>query len=152
MKPCISKVIAGGFLGTLAMTLMMNFVAPRMGVHMDIAAMLGSMLGGRTMGMFIHFLNGTVIFPLIYTYVLYRVLPGSPATRGVVFGVLLWLAAQLMVMPLMGAGLFSLRAGGVMAATASLLGHVVYGGLLGFLVGGTCACRTAGSPGVARAS
>ncbi len=38
---------------------------------------------------------------------LYAHLPGSPAVRGTVWGVALWLLAQTVVMPMMGAGLFS---------------------------------------------
>jgi len=46
---------------------MMYLVGPMMGVHMDIAAMLGSMLGGSwAVGMMLHFVNGTLIFPAIY--------------------------------------------------------------------------------------
>ncbi|MCI0462368.1 MAG: hypothetical protein L0Z62_35905, partial [Gemmataceae bacterium] len=61
---------------------------------------------------------------------------------GITWGVILWVLAQVVVMPMMGAGLFSANAGGLMAAMGSLLGHLVYGGLLGFF---------AGSPRVARA-
>lgn len=65
MRPQIGKTILGGFVATLVMTLMMYDVAPMMlGRPMDVAAMLGSMLGGSwMMGMVMHFLNGTVIFP-----------------------------------------------------------------------------------------
>ena len=44
-------------------------------------------------------------------------LPGSPAVRGTAWGVALWLVAQTVVMPMMGAGLFSSAMGGMMAAT-----------------------------------
>jgi hypothetical protein len=43
--------------------------------------------------------------------------------------------AQVIVMPMMGAGFFSVAAGGVMAAMASLIGHLVYGSLLGAIAG-----------------
>ena len=113
-------------MGTLAMTTMMYLVAPMMGLHMDIAAMLGSMLDGSwTAGLMMHFVNGTVIFPAIYAYALYAHLPGSPAIRGTVWGVALWLIAQVVVMPMMGAGVFSSAMGGMMAAMGSLIGHVL---------------------------
>jgi uncharacterized membrane protein YagU involved in acid resistance len=83
--------------------------------------------------MVMHFVNGSVIFPAIYAYVLYAHLPGSPAIRGTVWGLALWLIAQTMVMPVMGAGLFSSAMGGVMAAMGSLIGHVLYGSLLGVI-------------------
>ena len=132
--PTLSRAMLGGFVGTLAMTAMMYFVAPMMGLHMDIAAMLGSMLGGSwAAGLMMHFVNGTVIFPAIYAYALYAQLPGSPVVKGTTWGVALWLVAQLVVMPMMGAGLFSSAAGGMMAAMGSLVGHVLYGSLLGVI-------------------
>lgn len=137
MKPKVGKVILGGFIGTLAITLMMYKLAPMMGLmKMDIATMLGSMLGGWAMGMMMHFVNGTVIFPLIYAYLLFRLLPGPPPAKGVLWGVILWGVAQLMVMPMMGQGFFSMKAGSLMPAMASLMGHIIYGLLLGW-VGGT---------------
>jgi uncharacterized membrane protein YagU involved in acid resistance len=115
---------------------MMYKVAPMMGMmKMDIAGMLGQMLGGWAMGMAMHVVNGTVIFPLIYVFLLYRWLPGPPVVKGLVWGVVLWLIAQLMIMPMMGAGLFSMKAGGMMAAIGSLVGHLVYGALLGGIAG-----------------
>jgi uncharacterized membrane protein YagU involved in acid resistance len=86
--------------------------------------------------MTIHFINGTIIFPLIYAYVLYGVLPGGPTVKGMTWGVILWLLAQSVVMPMMGGGFFSANAGGVMAVVGSLLGHLIYGGLLGAIAGG----------------
>jgi uncharacterized membrane protein YagU involved in acid resistance len=136
MKPNWNRAILGGFVGTLALTFMMYKVAPMMGMaKMDIAGMIGQMLGGWTMGMVMHLVNGTLIFPLIYTFLAYRFLPGPPVVKGVVFGVALWLVTQLMLMPMMGAGLFSMKAGGMMAAIASLVGHLVYGSLLGGIAG-----------------
>lgn len=85
--------------------------------------------------MMMHLLNGIVIFPLIYAYALFGKLPGSPAARGIQWGVGLWLAAGLVLMPMMGAGIFGTRMGGLMSAMASLMGHIVYGGLLGWIAG-----------------
>jgi uncharacterized protein DUF6789 len=130
--PTFARAALGGIAGTVAMTVMTYLVAPTMGLHMDIAAMLGSMLGGSWIaGMMMHVVNGTVIFPAIYAFALYPHLPGAPAIRGTVWGIVLWLIAQTMVMPMMGAGLFSAAMGGVMAAMGSLVGHVLYGSLLG---------------------
>ncbi len=132
--PTFVRASLGGFAGTVAMTAMMYVVAPMMGLHMDIAAMLGSMLGGSWIaGLMMHFINGSVIFPAIYGYALYAHLPGSPAIRGTVWGLALWLIAQTMVMPMMGAGLFSSAIGGVMAAMGSLIAHSLYGSLLGVI-------------------
>jgi hypothetical protein len=132
--PTFARAALGGLVGTLVMTSMMYIVAPMMGLRMDIAAMLGSMLGGSWLaGMMMHFVNGAVIFPAIYAYALYDRVPGSPAIKGTVWGVALWLVAQTVVMPMMGAGMFSSAMGGMMAAMGSLIGHVLYGSLLGII-------------------
>jgi uncharacterized membrane protein YagU involved in acid resistance len=137
MRPNVGRVILGGFAGTLAITLLMYFVSPLlMGMPMDIAAMLGDFLGiGWTMGMVVHFVNGTLIFPLILAFILWRVLPGGARTKGTLWGVVLWFLAQTIVMPMMGGGFFSTNAGGMMAALGSLIGHLVYGALLGVIAG-----------------
>lgn len=136
MHPNPVRVMVGGFIGTVVMTAMMYMVAPMMGLNMDIAQMLGSMLGNNwTAGMLLHFVNGSVIFPLIYVYVLYGFLPGNPMIKGLGWGVILWLLAQVVVMPMMGGGFFSSAMGGMMAVMGSLMGHLLYGGILG-AVGG----------------
>ncbi|MBA2356443.1 MAG: hypothetical protein H0V80_17465 [Acidobacteria bacterium] len=133
----VGRSMAGGLVGTMAMTGMMYTVAPMMGLNMDIAQMLGSMMGGSwAAGMAMHFVNGTVIFPLVYAYVLYRWLPGGPLVKGAAWGVVLWLLAQTVVMPMMGAGFFSMAMGGMMAVMGSLIGHLLYGVLLGGITGG----------------
>ena len=132
MRPNVTRLVLGGLVGTMAMTAMMYMVAPMMGVRMDIAATLGSMLGGSwAAGMAMHFVNGALVFPLVFGYLVVARLPGPPVLRGALWGVALWLIAQTIVMPMMGAGLFSAAAGGMVAAVGSLVGHVLYGTILG---------------------
>jgi hypothetical protein len=137
MRPNIGRAILGGFVGTLAITFMMYVVSPMiMGKPMDVAAMLGDFLRiGRTMGMVVHFVNGTIIFPLILTFILWNLLPGGPTVKGTLWGLILWFLSQAVVMPMMGGGFFSANAGGMMAAGGSLIGHIVYGALLGVITG-----------------
>jgi hypothetical protein len=144
MHPNVGRSMLGGFGGTVVMTAIMYMVAPMMGLKMDIAQMLGSMLGNNWWaGMTMHFVNGTVIFPLIYAYLLYQWLPGSPVIKGTTWGIVLWLLAQIMVMPMMGGGFFSMAMGGMMAAMGSLVGHVLYGSVLGAIAGPSEVLRTA---------
>jgi hypothetical protein len=139
-RPNVTWAILGGFIGTVAMTMMMYLVAPMMGVKMDIAGGLAGMLGAPwAAGLVMHFLNGTLIFPLLYALVLFRNLKGGPAVRGITWGIVLWLMAQLVVMPMIAAGVFSSRTGGIMAVAASFMAHVVYGALLGAIAGNTAA-------------
>lgn len=133
-------------MGTVLMTAMMYFVAPMMGLKMDVADMLGSMLGiGWSLGMVMHFVNGTIIFPAIYAFALYNWLPGGPTTKGAVWGVVLWLVAQTVVMPMAGAGFFSAAMGGMMAAAGSLVGHLSYGSALGAIAGAPVPAHLASS-------
>ncbi|MCL7419679.1 MAG: DUF1440 domain-containing protein [Methylobacter sp.] len=142
MKFNLTKTLIGGFTGTLMMTLMMQFAAPMMiGQPMDIAAMLGNMMGGvYALGMTVHILLGVVVFPLLYAVLLFRFLPGAPVVKGLLFGTGLWLLAATMVMPMAGAGFFMSEIGGIKAAMAALMGHWVYGVLLG-AIAGRDACR-----------
>lgn len=137
MRPSPQKSIIGGLVGTLVMTVMMYTVARLMlGRPMDVAAMLGGLLGNSwMMGMAMHLLNGIVVFPLIYAFLLYGVLPGAPWLRGTIWGLILWFVSQAIVTPMMGGGIFSAKAGGLMAVMASLMAHAVYGVLLGWLAG-----------------
>lgn len=133
----ISRAILGGVVGTVLLTSMMYFVAPAMtGRAMDIAGMLGSMMGGSwALGMMVHIVNGALMFPLIYAFIVSQRLPGPPWLRGMLWGATLWMLAQMVVMPLMGAGFFSAHAGGMGPVIASLLGHLVYGLALGAMAG-----------------
>ena len=150
MRPNVGRAVLGGFVGTLAITMMMYWIGPMMGMmKMDIAGSLGKMLGvGWTGGMVLHFVNGAIIFPLIYAFLLYRRLPGSPALMGTIWGAILWLLAQTMVVPMMGGGPFSSQMGGLMTAGGSLIGHLAYGAVLGAIAGGTERPIVAQHPGV----
>lgn len=145
-RPNVGKAILGGSVATLVMTMIM-YAAPTMGMpKMDIAAMLGSMMsktmpapmsGPWLMGMMMHFINGTIIFPLIYTFLLFRILSGAPWLKGVTWGLILFLLAQVMAMPMMGMGFFSANApNAMMSVMGSLMGHIIYGGIFGGIANG----------------
>jgi hypothetical protein len=107
-----------------------------LGHPMDIAGMLGNMMGSSwAIGMVAHIVNGTLIFPLAYALAAFRILPGPPVLRGVLWGGALWFAAETIMMPMIGAGFFSSGIGGAKAAFAALMGHLAYGVLLGSIGG-----------------
>lgn len=138
MKPNIGKAIVGGFVGTILLTLMTQFVAPMMtGQKMDMAAKLGDMTGtGRIMGMLMHFFTGSIVFAFVYAFVLFRFLPGAPWIKGLISGVIFWLGLEVAMMPMIGGGLFSSQIGGMKVAVAALIAHLVYGAALGGIAGG----------------
>jgi uncharacterized membrane protein YagU involved in acid resistance len=133
MKADVTRVIAAGIVGTLVMTAVGLYVAPMMGTPaMNPASMLAETMGGvAILGWAGHLMIGTVL-ALIYAAVALTRLPGPPAVRGALFGLAPWLLAQVMVMPMMGMGLFS---GSMVMATGSLVGHLVYGAVVGAVVG-----------------
>ncbi|MCP5038221.1 MAG: hypothetical protein GY945_11555 [Rhodobacteraceae bacterium] len=138
METNLKNAILGGVAGTIVMTLMMMVVAPMMtGMPMDIAAMLAGMLGGSYMlGMLAHIMMGVIVFPLVYVFAVQIIPGGSGLKTGLIWGVTLWIAAVVFVMPMAGAGFLMANVGGMVAVMASLMGHLVYGGLLGALAAG----------------
>ncbi len=150
----VSRAIAGGIVGTLLMTIM-TMVAPMMGMpKMDIAAMLGSLLGGPPpdvgssawlVGFGMHLMIGIAILAIGYALINNYLPTSSSLAKGLFYGVIVWLVAQLMVMPMMGAGFFSSHLPqGMMMAAGSLMGHLIYGAALGLVYGHEPADRRVG--------
>ena len=136
------RAVAAGVAGTAVMTMVGLWVAPMMGMApMNPASMLGDAMGGMmAAGWAAHFMIGMVL-AVAYAAVASR-LPGPAVARGALFGVVPWLMAQLLVMPMMGMPMFS---GSMMMAAGSLLGHLLYGATVGGIVGSTSASSTLAS-------
>lgn len=147
----MQKVLVAGLVATAVMTAMM-YAGPMMGMpKMDVATMLGTMFTHNMktafwVGMMAHLMMGIVLFPFVYAKLL-QPSSGNGAVRGIMMGVILFLLTNLVVMPMMGMihpmvksgmmpapGLLMLHMG-TMAPLGSLLGHLVYGALLGTLAG-----------------
>ena len=137
MKPNLMKALLGGFVGTVAMTMMMKFVAPLMlGQPMDVANLLAEFLGAPwVLGMLIHFALGSLVFPVAYVFVLYAFLPGPPTLKGVLWGILLWVAAMAVTMPILGQGFFMSQTLGLKGAMAAFMAHLLYGAVFGVITG-----------------
>ena len=133
MPSHLMRFIGAGLLGTLAMTAVGVFVAPMMALPaMNPADMLAGKMGGSLMlGWAGHLMIG-VVLAIIYGTLLVARLPGPPVVRGALFSLMPWLIAQLVVMPMMGMPLFS---GSAVMAGGSLLGHLVYGAVIGAVIG-----------------
>jgi uncharacterized membrane protein YagU involved in acid resistance len=107
-------------------------MAPLMGIPaMNPAAMLAGAMGGSVvLGWLGHLMIGTIL-ALIYAALAPR-LPGAPWIRGALYGLAPWLLAQLVVIPMMGMPFFS---GSATLAMGSLVGHLVYGAVVGAAYG-----------------
>ena len=137
MKTKLFRACFAGFLGTIVVTGMVTFASPTLvGGPSDIASVLARMLGGSWLaGMAMHFIVGTVVLPVLYVALVNRRLPGGPAVRGAAWGFALWVVSQLIVSPLAGSGFFGSAVNGVRALADSLIGHLVYGLVLGVFAG-----------------
>ncbi len=150
MKATILRAVLGGIVGTVVMTLMMYFAAPHMmGKPMDIAHLLADVVGAPwILGMLAHFGLGVVAFPLAYVLFLIDYLPGPPAVRGILWGLMLWVVAMVVVMPILGQGFFMSQGAGLKGVVASLMVHIVYGALLGAITGRPARAQMAGAPAI----
>ncbi len=122
------RAVVAGLIGTAVMTAVGLWIAPMMGIpRMNPAEMLADQMGGNVMlGWAGHLMIGTVL-AVIYAVVAPS-LPGVPALRGALFGLAPWLVAMVIMMPMMGMPMFG---GAMAAAMGSLIGHFVYGGVVG---------------------
>jgi len=135
-----ARAAAAGLVGTAAMTALL-LVEPSVGLpKIAMGQILSTSLGlasarltiGPAVGWVVHFVFGMVL-ALVYAGAFDRRLPGAPLVRGLLYGTLVFIAAQLVFMPLVGGGIFSRGDGELLAG--SLLGHLVYGGLTGWIYG-----------------
>jgi uncharacterized membrane protein YagU involved in acid resistance len=101
---------------------------------MDVAAYFTDQFGGNGMlGAMLHYVSGTLLFPLGYLLV-GPFLPGARWLRGLAWGVIVWLGAMLVVFPATGAGFFMLGIVGMNAVAAAFIDHLIYGVILGLLL------------------
>ena len=130
----ISKGIVAGFAATAVLSMIM-VAKGMMGLmpELNVIAMLSSMMKTAPLvGWIIHFMIGMLAWGLGFVGVI-RILPGSTdISKGISFGIAAWILMMLMVMPLAGAGIFGLNMG-LMAPVMTLMLHVIYGAVLGFV-------------------
>ncbi len=134
MKEKVRPILMGGIIATAAMTVFMP-VAP----YLRMPKMLiGKMLAGFMhlpifMGWILHFIIGTILATM-FVLVWEKRLPGNAPVKGMFFSLIPFLVAQTVAMPVMGAGFFFMNSPApAMMVISSLLGHLVYGGVLGIV-------------------
>lgn len=143
----LSRAIAAGLIATASMTALL-LIEPAVGLpEIAIGQLLSTSLSitatlsiGPAMGWVIHFLVGAG-WAVLYAAVALPRLRGSPLVRGLCFGFLVFLLAQVVFMPMVSAGFFS--RGDPRMLAGSLFGHLVYGGVLGWTYSGAPALRSA---------
>lgn len=132
-----TKGMLAGLVATVVLSALM-LMKTAMGImpELDIARMLGSMMGGgRAMGWVGHFFIGTVVWGLLFAWLSPHLPGGSHWMRDIVFGLGAWVLMMIAVMPMAGgAGAFGIRLG-MMAPIMTAVLHVIFGAVLGATYG-----------------
>jgi len=132
-QPMVITARLGALLGTLGQMLLVSGIAPLIAGHaLELAALRDFPCA---LGLLLHLLSGSVLFPLGFLALQAHDVPGPPLLRGMLWAVCLWVALATLVAPRLGAGVFSAVQGGFPAALRALAGSLVSGATLGGLVG-----------------
>ena len=135
-----SRALVAGLIGTLFATALWvlepAFGLPELAVGQILSHLIAVVTAyfspGPVVGWAIHVFVGLTL-ALTYARLFVGRLRGAPVVRGLMFGCLIFVMAQLVFTPLVGAGVFS--RGDVPMLVGSLLGHLLYGGILGAVYG-----------------
>lgn len=125
------KGLIAGIVATLVLSILM-IIKAKMGMMPDlnVITMLASKMGGNPMlGWIAHIVIG-LGYGIVIALLFNKLPSDCGMIKGMVLGVLGWLVMMLVVMPMMGAGVFALNMG-IMAAVATLVLHLIFGAVLG---------------------
>ncbi len=132
--------IVNGLLAGLSATVVLSLLMVLKGMmgmmpDLNVIAMLAKQMGGGpAMGWAAHFAIGVIGYGIVYALVFSGLRFGGHLLRGVVLGIFGWLAMMVVVMPMMGAGLFgAAMPSGMMVPVATLVLHVIFGAVLGLV-------------------
>lgn len=130
------KGIVAGFAATIVLSALM-VMKQVMGImpELDIAQMLTGMLGlpSVAVGWLMHFIIGSIVWGVLFAIV-GSYLPGNVVARGMLFGLAAWLMMMVAIMPMAGAGFFGMQLG-VAAPMMTLVLHIIFGAVLGWVYG-----------------
>lgn len=133
MESKIITTLKSGMVATAMMT-MVIFMAPYMGLpKMPVWLWLAD-FGQMPLifGWVAHFMIG-IILAGIYVVAFRDWLPGPAIVKGAGYALFPFLAAQTIVMPLIGPGVFSINNPSILPMIGNLTGHLIYGMVLGFV-------------------
>jgi uncharacterized membrane protein YagU involved in acid resistance len=144
MDSRFTKSLKGGLIATAVMTIVM-LMAPLMGMpKMPIGNMLANFMHiPVALGWVAHFMIG-VVLAAGYVLLFQKAIRARSIAKGALYSLIPFFMAQLIVMPMMGAGLFSANTPApLLMVMGSLIGHLVYGAVLGFVAQDAPAAVTA---------
>ena len=132
----LGKGMLAGLAATVVLSALMVMKA-MVGVMpaLDLPKMIAGMMGSPDtpiLGWGIHFMIGVVGYGIAINLFARRF--GSPTVSGMVIGAIGWLIMMVMLMPMVGVGLFALSMG-MMAPVMTLVLHLIFGAVLGWTYG-----------------
>ena len=131
MNKLTSGIIAG-LVATIVLSVMM-VAKGMMGVMpgLNVIHMLAGMIGASAIvGWLMHFMVG-IGYGVAFSQI-NALLPGNFVVKGIIIGILGWLVMMVMLMPIMGAGMFAMKMG-MMAPVMTLVLHLIFGAVLGLV-------------------
>jgi uncharacterized membrane protein YagU involved in acid resistance len=136
----VKRAIGAGAVGTGVLTALWmvepSIGLPRIAVGQILSSFMSVSVGhlhvGAAGGWSLHFVVG-IVLALIYARFVAPRLRGPIMWRGAAFGIVVFIVAQTLFMPLVGAGFFA--RGDVELLIGSLLGHIVYGIVVAWIYG-----------------
>ena len=126
------RAVAAGMIGTGVLTALW-LVEPSIGLpRIAVGQILGTFMSvsvahlhvGAMGGWIAHFIVG-ILYALFYAWRIADRIAGPSVRRGALFGTILFILAQALFMPLVGAGFFA--RGNAQLLVGSLIGHLAYG-------------------------
>ena len=138
----VPKGMLAGLVATVVLSVLM-VLKTMMGLmpQLDLPKMIAGMMGAPDqplIGWIVHFAIGIVVYGVAIA-VLDAKLPGtSHVGHGMMLGVIGWLIMMVMLMPMSGAGFFGMNMG-VMAPMMTLVLHLIFGAVLGWVYGRSAA-------------
>ncbi|MBE0508399.1 MAG: DUF2938 family protein [Marinospirillum sp.] len=132
----ISAGLLSGLVATFVLSALM-LLKGMMGMmpDLDVIKMLAGQMGsGAAMGWVAHFMIGVLGYGLAYTVVFSKLPLGGSWVRGLALGVAGWLGMMVVLMPMMGAGVFGQQMpSGMMVPVGTLMLHAIFGIVLGLV-------------------
>ena len=134
----LGKGMLAGLAATVVLSALMVMKA-MMGIMpaLDLPRMIAGMMGAPNaplLGWIVHFMIGVVGYGIAIVVFGNSATGAGNVMRGIAIGVVGWLIMMLMLMPMVGAGFFGLNMG-VMAPMMTLILHIIFGAVLGWVYG-----------------
>lgn len=130
----VTKGALAGLAGTVALSALM-VMKEMMGLmpELNVIRMLAGMTGtSPIVGWLIHFAIGALAWGGIFAILNASIPGGNQVVKGIVLGLVAWLAMMLVVMPMAGQGLFGVAIGPAAPIMTAVL-HVVFGAVMGWV-------------------